>query len=134
MKNLINDWRPETISLIKRLQAAGFEIVSVENGEDSVNFDKVVFDRFIHTAIACDEARLFIICPNTKKQSWIYLVFGNNPGELVCDYSLPGGTDNKLLDQVTTAHYNEWELKSQPKCDQDEQYAYYHDKKFEGET
>ncbi len=135
MKNLINDWRPETAALLKRLIEAGITIVEVDNGEDETKFDKVVFDRFVLECIACDEARLYIKLPGRDKTNWLYLVYGNNPGELVSDYSFPG--DNKelaeKLDAVIKAHGDEWELKGQARCNDEDIYQYYRGVKLQGE-
>lgn len=107
----INDWRPETKSLVARLVDAGCTIVRGDNGEDEFKFTGDM-DAFIAELIACDESHLFVITPHSgTNQKWIYLVFGNSPGELPSDYIV-----DQTLDEVTKAHYNEWELKGQPKA------------------
>ena len=117
MKKLINDWRPETSSLIARLQKAGATIISVHNGEYSTKFSEVSIDKFILEAIACDTAHLFITLP-CHSSARLFLVYGNNPGELVCDYSIPSReNDSTLLDEITSAHYDEWVRKPQPKME-----------------
>ena len=112
MKEMINDWRPEADSLIKRLEAAGVEIVSGDNGEDKFDYPNVSSngprEKFLEDLIACDEAWLYVKV-NGKDRS-LYLVLGNSPGELVCDYVC-----DDVLDTVTTAHYQEWSEKQQPK-------------------
>jgi hypothetical protein len=132
---IINDWRPETAALLKRLIEAGITIVSVDNGEDETKFTDVVFDRFVLECIACDEARLYIKLPGRDKTNWLYLVYGNSPGELVSDYSYPA--DNKtasdLLDKVTKEHGDTWELQGQPKCHEDDLYKFYRGTKLPGE-
>lgn len=108
----INNWAPETRSLLRALRAAGFTIVEGDNGEDKFKFDGDEA-KFIANLTACDESHLYVVDPSGARR-WLYLVYGNNPGELVSDYSLPReGTD--YLDAVTTAHYDKWEGRKQPK-------------------
>ena len=113
MNEIINDWAPETKSLIERLIAAGAEILRGDNGEDSFLWvsgegNAASKEKFIENLIACDEARLYVRI--NGKVRWLYLVLGNSPGEIVCDYNC-----DDVLDKVTEAHYAEWELKGQPK-------------------
>jgi hypothetical protein len=103
----INDWKPETKSLIERLVAAGCRIVSGDNGEEKFYFAEGQVDSFIDNLIACDEARLYVEV--NGKNRGLFLVLGNSPGEIVCDYHC-----DPVLDAVTEAHYAEWELKGQP--------------------
>ena len=110
MSSIINDWMPETRSLINSLIAAGAAIVSGNNGEgEDFPFTPDDVDGFLKELTACDEASLFVKTPNSKKSRWMYLVFGNSPGELVCDYTV-----DPLLDLVTTAHFAKWEGEDQP--------------------
>jgi hypothetical protein len=76
---LINDWTPETRSLLKTLQAHGLTIVKVDNGEDETTFAGASLADFIAEATACDEARLYVKTPSGETRS-LYLVFGNSPG------------------------------------------------------
>jgi len=127
---IINDWKPETRSLLERLMAAGFDILSGDNGEDSFCFPghtsnsphvptcKDIRD-FINNAIATDEVHIRIRFAATPKArpSTLWLVLGNSPGELVCDYGIPGDKAvAAVLDAATRAHADAWELKGQPKC------------------
>lgn len=108
INNVINDWTPETKSLLKGLTDAGFTLVSGDNGEDRFKFDGNL-DKFIENLIACDEARLYITSPDGKKL-WIFLVLGNEPGVIASDYTCHPG-----LDAVTEAHYEAWSGRPQPK-------------------
>lgn len=118
MKTKINDWYPETKSLLYDLQAAGLTLVEGDNGDDKFKFT-VDIDKFISNLTACDETHLVIHDDKLGRNRWLFLVYGNNPGELVNDYSVP--RDDKKpegfvdrLDAVTTAHYDKWELRGQP--------------------
>lgn len=122
MRNeIINNWRPEISALLKRFTDAGFTLVSADNGEDKLNFDGDL-DKFIECLDACDEAQLRV--SKGDKQTWLYLVLGNSPGEIVCDYGVKvGGSQedrlavaafNAAVDKVTDAHYAEWSDRKQP--------------------
>lgn len=111
---LYNDFKPETRSLIRALVAAGFTIESVDNGEPDTDmgepfpFEGHTLAEFIDEACACDECRLYVKNPSGKPLG-LYLVFGNSPGELVCDYHC-----DPLLDTVTCAESEKWEGRKQP--------------------
>jgi hypothetical protein len=113
MKQQINDWRPETRSLLQSLIKAGFTITGGNNGEYEFKNDKGE-DQLIDDLTACDEANLFVV--KDGRPATLFLVYGNNPGELVSDYSYPPvlGED---LDKVTAAHYDKWNGQKQPKRD-----------------
>lgn len=106
MSKTIKDWVPETKSLLKALTDAGFKLVSGDNGEDV--FTPGNLAGFLDNLLACDEAHLFVESPEGKRR-WLYLVLGNDPGELVCDYVCDDG-----LDKVAEAHYAKWEGHKQP--------------------
>lgn len=105
---IINNWEPETKALLTALREAGCEITSCDNGEYRTKFVDGQSADFIVHLTACDEARLYVKTPDGKKQ-WLYLVLGNSPGELVCDY-----TCHPVLDAVTEAHYTSWSGRTQP--------------------
>jgi hypothetical protein len=53
-----------------------------------------------------DEAMLFITKDSdngTKKMFWLFLVLGNDAGEVVCDCVV-----DDAIDKATTEHYNRW--------------------------
>lgn len=105
---IVNDWKPEVSSLVQTLREHGFAVESVDNGETRVNLAKVGEIKFIDEAIACDEATLFCVAPDGKRVA-LFLVLGNSPGELVCDYSCNSG-----LDKVTEEHGKMWFGRPQP--------------------
>lgn len=115
--SLINDWKPETRSLLKALTDAGCVLVSGNNGEDSFKFTGDMKD-FIANLTACDESALYVTTPTSEgKERWISLVYGNSPGELVSDY-----TCDETIDAVTTAHYDKWSERKQPTMKYNEAY------------
>lgn len=96
------------MSLLETLQKHNIDILSVDNGESKTKFDPDNIDAFIEETMACDEAYLTVRTGDGAKRT-LYLVYGNDPGELVCDYSL-----SNELDAVTSEHYDKWEGKPQP--------------------
>lgn len=108
MNRIINDWKPETLSLIQTLVKHGLSIDSVDNGEEETNFNEVSLDTFVEETMACDEAHLYVRTPENKSKV-LYLVYGNNTGELVADYSVC-----PEIDAATDEHYENWEGRKQP--------------------
>lgn len=108
MIQTINDWKPEVRSLIATLAANGCTLVQSDNGEDVMAFADGTMAEFVEHLIACDEAHLRVQMPDGERRT-LYLVLGNSPGELVCDYGV-----HDVLDKVTEAHYNKWEGRKQP--------------------
>lgn len=64
--------------------------------------------------------RLTYWSPRTGSGPWLFLVLGNSPGEIVCDYGVKSGDKeavkafNEAVDKVTNAHYLAWEGRKQP--------------------
>jgi hypothetical protein len=104
----INDWEPETRSLLEKLQKHGLVIHSVDNGEYRTKLADTTMDKFIEDCMACDEAWLSVVAPDGKRKT-IYLVYGNNPGELMCDYTVCA-----QLDAVCDEHSESWDGRDQP--------------------
>jgi len=104
----INDFKPETRDLLNSLIAAGYMPTKGDNGEEKFAYNNENQVGFIDNLTACDESRLYVRCPDGKVR-WLYLVLGNSPGELVCDYLVDAG-----LDSVTDAHYEKWSEIEQP--------------------
>lgn len=112
---ILNNWTPEVASLIATLKRHKFEIVKGNNGEESFKFDGDM-KKFIANLTATDEAHLYVKCPKSGKVRWIFLVFGNSPGELASDYSIPVEltTDEDPMNKATEEHYTRWENRKQP--------------------
>jgi len=107
MKDIINDWVPETKSLLESLVAAGFTLLGGDDGEAGFKFREGKLDDFIENLIACDEAQLYVKDPSGKKRT-LFLVLGNEPGVIVSDYTLPIGEGTDHIEAVTNAHYDKW--------------------------
>lgn len=108
MNHLENDFRPEARSLLQFLALAGIAIIAANNGGDEdfrpgepgMNTEA----QFLEELCAADEARLYVRLPGSHTIRFLYLVFGNSPGELVADYSA-----QPALEAVCTMHSNAWE-------------------------
>jgi hypothetical protein len=109
MTKLFNDWTPETRSLLQALWDAGFSLTGACNGQERIKESEPT--RLVAHLTSVDEAVLYVSGPiaTGRKQLAIYLVFGNSPGELVCDYSC-----NADLEKVLDAHSDSWAGKPQP--------------------
>jgi len=80
------DYDKETRDLIGLLTSAGFVPLTVDNGETVTKWNPEDQEAFAAEAAACDESVIRCTDPNGRKVA-LYLVYGNGPGELVCDYT-----------------------------------------------
>lgn len=106
-----NNWKPETRSLLLRLRKAQWELVNANDGEELYPFKSIT--QMVEGLTAVEESVLCI--RKAGFGTWLKLVYGNSPGELVCDYGIP--EDAKLadeLDALTSAHAEAWEGRKQP--------------------
>ena len=126
---MLNDFRPETADLLATLRANGFRIFSGSNGEEFFRFDSFPSESaFLAELLAADEATLRVTrtakIPSVKtpgtmvfKQYFLYLVMGNSPGELVCDYGIPADSvDAQAMETATNSHSKKWTGRKQPQA------------------
>jgi hypothetical protein len=100
----MNDYRPEIKSLIRTLKKHGFVPHILNDGEELIRGNSINAEEIC----AVDEAHLYVQDVNNKKY-YIYIVLGNDPGEVAADYS-----DHPDLEVAIEEHYNRWENKKQP--------------------
>lgn len=81
-----HSYENETKDLFAKLQGAGFRLVSVDNGEELTKWADVDAETFLAETMACDESTLRVVNPQGQGRA-LWLVYGNGPGELVCDYT-----------------------------------------------
>ena len=105
----MNDFRPETRSLFNTLRKHKFVLVAVNNGGEWVKLSVVGYTEFLEETVAADEACLELV-DETGTKCYLYLVFGNDPGELVCDH-----TFFEHLEVAVNEHSDRWEDRKQPK-------------------
>jgi hypothetical protein len=107
MSKFINNWAPEVRSLIRTLEAHGCKILTGSNGGPRFGYPS---KSFLAEITACDEAHLYVTTPSSPLAGrYLYLVFGNSPGELVCDHEI-----DPAIDAATDAHYAKWDGRKQP--------------------
>lgn len=125
---MLNDWNPETASLLASLRAAGFTIRGGSNGEDKVEKPESFANEsaFLNELLACDEAWLYVTRKGRKESKktpgkqvaavyTLFLVMGNSPGELVSDWGIPADEDDaNALELAVRKCSDEWEDRKQP--------------------
>ncbi len=104
----MKDYSPEVRSLLNTLKKHGFEPHIVNNGEEIIRRDNVSFSEFVAEITATDEAHLYVKNKDNKN-FFIYIVLGNDPGEIAADYS-----DYDPLDNAISEHYDRWVNRKQP--------------------
>ena len=104
------DYKPETLDLIRSLLSAGFKIERGNNGgEEDEDFKYITEQQFLEEITAAEDATITVITPDICRTRWIYIVFGNEPGYLVCDYHC-----DPLLDKTLEEFSVRWENQPQP--------------------
>lgn len=116
------NWAPVIMSLCNTLQKQGFTLSYSDNGEFKTVVPKgasLAFARRLITynADACDEVSIYAKSPIDGKNKWIFIVLGNDPDELMSDY-----TACEELDNVLEAHGKIWEGKKCPTLPADAPY------------
>ena len=79
---------------------------SVDDGYE----EYTTIEAMVNNLTSVDEAWLTVRNPEGKEKN-LYLVYGNSPGELVCDYHC-----DPLIDKATSEHSEKWEVRKQPTC------------------
>lgn len=80
------NWKPVVKSLIKTIQSAGFDLHSVNDGEERFNSPSLKDAVDVLTSV--DESWATFTDSNGVKRS-VFVVLGNEPCETVCDYTYP---------------------------------------------
>ena len=104
---MMSSYKSETVDLIKILNESGMTVTAAryDNTERWVTDP----DEWVPVVMACDCGYLRVEWPGGA-WSWLFLVYGNDPGELVCDYGVPTDLEfAKALDEATARHNRKWE-------------------------
>ena len=109
--NQIRNYKPETHALLRALIAAGMTIVRGDNGENTFEFQTE--NDFIGQLTATDESKFTVRLPNGKTATF-FLVFGNSPGELVCDMGAADAATLETVEDIAFKVSDEWAGKPQP--------------------
>lgn len=109
------DWSKPVSSLLYKLQQKGFKLVNVHDGEDYEFFTgNSLSQRKTATAtiVSVDVSRLTVEKNNLRGR--LYIILGNEPSELVCDWGSASGEIMEELETVVNAHSEQWEGKKCP--------------------
>ena len=110
------DWTVPVRTLIHQLQNHDFDILSVNDGEEDIpiisNSGSLAERQEVTGAItAVDEAWLRV--GMNRMTATLYIVLGNEPDELVADYSCPEEL-MPFVEEAVEAHRKQWEGKRCP--------------------
>jgi hypothetical protein len=119
----MNDFRPEVRSLFHTFKKYGFApLYLIDEERDLINYDANNKSDFIDEIVSVDE--IHVTFSTDKGNVTVYLVLGNDPGEIVCDYSFHRNVGNdvrSLVDKLTEEHADRWCGRTQPKISPAEQ-------------
>lgn len=110
------NWKPVVESLIINIQSAGFTLHSVNDGEE--RFAQPSLNFAVDTVTSVDESWITFTDSNGERRG-VFIVLGNEPCEIVCDYTYPKNTSQddpiqikweKVMDEFTEF----WDGKSCP--------------------
>lgn len=105
--DLIYHWEPVVKSLLKRLKTAGFTFTAVDYLDGEIQKVSSVNSACLAIS-AVDECTLMLDNRHGESRG-IYIVLGNGPHEIVCDY-----TCDKGIDLVVRLHEDQWLNKKTP--------------------
>lgn len=111
MKTTRLNWKPVVGSLLSTFQHTGFELVSVEDGDEWHHLQGTPRSRrqAAKAAIcAVNEASLFVRNPEGRKL-WVFVVLANGPEKIVADHTI-----NLELEKVIDIFSQKWEGKPTP--------------------
>lgn len=91
----------ETMSLLNTLKKHGIQVVSVNDGDSNVPATQ---EHPASTILSVDESWVHVKVPDRDKRLTLYIVLGNDPGEMVCDYHC-----HPLIEAAMSEHYRRWE-------------------------
>lgn len=92
------NYERETRSLLNRMIEKGFKLIEVYDGEETIPVSTP--EEAIKELMATDETYLIANTPDGDRVT-LMLIYGNDPGELVANY-----TCNPLVDALVDEHYN----------------------------
>ena len=101
------NWKPVIEDVILHLLAEGLTITHVDNGWDE-EFVVNTVEEAVELINEVDEANLYLENPDGKKR-WVHIVMGNEPYEIVSDY-----TCDPLIDKATEKFSEKWVNRSCP--------------------
>lgn len=109
-------YHKETRDLLARFEAAGWRLAKVNDGGGEGWVAVKSLEQAVEALTSVDEACLRVVLRDSFRAD-LLLVFGNGPGELVADYSVPRGAEEEdvaELERVIDAHAEVWEREVAP--------------------
>ena len=107
MKRIYNDWEPVVRSLIRLLSKNGYLTVAASNGEETIESTKT--KELAEWVCQCDEGGLRVENSKNKSEEYhLFIVLGNSPSEIICDYSYPLLQNTFNFDKVTEEFAAMW--------------------------
>lgn len=100
------NWAIPIKSLLTIAESCGLTCTAVDNGDGWVA--TATMAAAVREANACDEAQLRFI-GSTGKRLWMLIVLGNEPEELICDYTV-----DETLEMVLEDYTQKWAGKACP--------------------
>ena len=100
------NWKAPVRSLLRTCKKHGLTPVSVDNGDGWV--ETATTAQAVAEIVATDESHVRLTHTDGSRVT-AYIVLGNEPAELVADYTI-----HPALDAATDEHYNNWEGKPCP--------------------
>lgn len=97
------NWNPVVKSALQCLINEGLEVFAVDNGGGKVKTPTL--KEAVEEVTACDEANVYVRPLLTREpEGVVWLVLGNEPEELFCDYSC-----HKQIDRAQAVFSEKWE-------------------------
>jgi hypothetical protein len=96
---IANRWEVIALSLLRHLASAGFAPVSTDNGDGEVATPTP--EAMAAEATACDDAHCYLV--KDGRCVWLWLVLGNSPSELACDFTATDEFDAAITAWSDTA-------------------------------
>jgi hypothetical protein len=107
-RKIMLNWNPVVKSLAQELEKEGFEPSLVWDGGEYV--ETKTWDDVVENVCGVDESTIHMTHPEEETKKWIFIVLGNAPEEIACDYGM-----NERTDRAVLAHSAKWEGRDCPK-------------------
>jgi hypothetical protein len=112
------DWTKPVASLLHTLQTSGFTIQAVNDGQEICKFDHLnsvkARKEAVDAVTSVDESYVRIHDAN-QYGATLFIVLGNEPDELVADWSHQPKFEQVRLENAIDAYINRWQGKKCPK-------------------
>ena len=112
--------RDQVVDLLKILGNHNFFVTGIDDGghlhlggnkNSELGFEHMLESEVIDVCLSVDECKVYVIDGDNLCPTWLYLVWGNDPGELVCDYMIPKDLSSKTkLDKATSEYFDYYDI------------------------